>query len=173
VEAVDKLRDTMQSHERCSVVEVMGHESGNLATYVGISTGATAILVPEIPCDINDLFEKMRVARIRGRHHHIIIIAEGVGHASELAESIRRETGIETRGTVLGHVQRGGSPSARDRVTATRMGCCAVDTLLAGRTNRVICYRDSDIVDMDIDEALSLPRSYHEDMYKTASRLAY
>ena len=172
VEAIDKLRDTMQSHERCSVVEVMGNRSGNLAMYVGIAVGAGSILIPERKTNPEEIYEKIRMGRIRGRHHHIIVMAEGVGQAHELAAAIREQTGIETRVTTLGHIQRGGSPSPRDRVTATRMGCHAVDALLEGKTNRVVCYRNAEIVDMDIEEALALPKNLHEDMYFTASRIA-
>lgn len=173
VEAIDKLRDTMQSHERCSVVEVMGNNSGNLAMYVGIAVGASAIIIPEHPTNPEEIYETIRMGRIHGRHHHIIVLAEGVGKAHELALAIREHTGIETRETTLGHIQRGGVPSARDRVTATRMGCHAVDALLEGKSNRVVCYHSNIITDMDIEEALALPKDFHEDMFKTASRIAY
>lgn len=173
VEAIDKLRDTMQSHERCSVVEVMGHNSGNLAMYVGIAAGASAIIIPERPTDREEIYETIRMGRIHGRHHHIIVLAEGVGQAHELALAIRENTGIETRETTLGHIQRGGTPSPRDRVTATRMGCHAVDALLEGKSNRVVCYHSNVITDMDIEEALALPKNFHEDMFKTATRIAY
>ena len=173
IECIDKLRDTMQSHERCSVVEVMGNNSGNLAMYVGIAVGASSIIIPERPTDPEEIFEKIRLGRIHGRHHHIIVMAEGVGKAHELALAIREHTGIETRETTLGHIQRGGSPSARDRVTATRMGCHAVDALLEGKSNRVVCYHSNVITDMDIEEALALPKNFHEDMFHTASRIAY
>ncbi|MBE6935245.1 MAG: 6-phosphofructokinase [Ruminococcaceae bacterium] len=173
VEAIDKLRDTMQSHERCSIVEVMGNRSGNLTMYVGIAVGASSILIPERPIDVSEIYEKIRISRIRGRHHHIIVTAEGVGNAHELAEGIRQETGLDTRVTTLGHIQRGGSPTARDRVTATRMGCRAVDALLEGKSSRVICNRNGIITDMDIEEALALPKEIHEDMFQTASRITY
>lgn len=173
VEAIDKLRDTMQSHERCSVVEVMGNNSGNLAMYVGIAVGASAIIIPEHPTNPEEIYETIRMGRIHGRHHHIIVLAEGVGKAHELALAIREHTGIETRETTLGHIQRGGVPSARDRVTATRMGCHAVDALLEGKSNRVVCYHSNIITDMDIEEALALPKDFHEDMFNTASRIAY
>lgn len=173
VEAIDKLRDTMQSHERCSVVEVMGNNSGNLAMYVGIAVGASAIIIPEHPTNPEEIYETIRMGRIHGRHHHIIVLAEGVGKAHELALAIREHTGIETRETTLGHIQRGGVPSARDRVTATRMGCHAVDALLEGKSNRVVCYHSNVITDMDIEEALALPKDFHEDMFNTASRIAY
>lgn len=147
--------------------------SGNLAMYVGIAVGASAIIIPERPTNPEDIYEKIRMGRIHGRHHHIIVLAEGVGKAHELALAIREHTGIETRETTLGHIQRGGTPSARDRVTATRMGCHAVDALLAGKSNRVVCYHSNVISDMDIEEALALPKDFHEDMYHAALRIAY
>ena len=172
LDAIDKLRDTMQSHERCSVVEVMGRNSGALAMYVGIACGATAILIPEKEANFDDLYEKMRMGRIHGRNHHIIIVAEGVGTADEVARDIREHTGVETRVTVLGHVQRGGKPNARDRVAATRLGVKAVDTLIEGRSNRVICFQKNEIVDIDIMEGLSMPETFHEEMYDVSLRVA-
>lgn len=170
IEAIDRLRDTMQSHERCSVVEVMGHRAGNLAQYVGIATGATAVLVPEHPWNFEkDVAERVRAARINGRTHFMIIVAEGAfnddeimknpGSAVKVAEMIREELGIDPRVTVLGHIQRGGSPNARDRVTATRMGYWAVECLAAGKTNRVVCHQNGTICDMDMDEALAVPHA--------------
>lgn len=168
IEAIDRLRDTMQSHERCSVVEVMGHRAGNLAQYVGIATGATAVLVPERKWNFEeDVAERIRNARLNGRTHFMIIVAEGAfnddaimkdpGSAMKVAEMIRENLGIDPRVTVLGHIQRGGCPNARDRVTATRMGYAAVECLAAGMTNRVICHRFGAICDMDMDEALAIP----------------
>ena len=169
LECIDRLRDTMQSHERCSVVEVMGNRSGALAMYVGIASGATSILIPEKPVDMEkDVFERMRRGRIQHRNHHIVIVAEGVGHADDVAKAIREETGIDTRVTVLGHIQRGGSPTVRDRVTATRMGVQAVSCLMAGKTNRVVCAWNDSIIDRDIEEALAMPPQFHEEIYETA-----
>ncbi len=169
LESIDRLRDTMQAHERCSVVEVMGNKSGALAMYVGVASGATSILIPEKEVDMErDVFERMRRGRIQHRNHHIVIVAEGVGHADSIAAAIHEETGIETRVTVLGHVQRGGAPTARDRVTATQMGCHAVQCLLEGKTNRVVCVSDNDIIDRDIEEALVMPDHFDENLYKTA-----
>ena len=166
LECIDRLRDTMQSHERCSVVEVMGNRSGALAMYVGIASGATSILIPEKPVDMEkDVFERMRRGRIQHRNHHIVIVAEGVGHADDVAKAIREETGIDTRVTVLGHIQRGGSPTVRDRVTATRMGVQAVSCLMAGKTNRVVCAWNDSIIDRDIEEALAMPPQFHEELY--------
>ena len=171
IEAIDRLRDTMQSHERCSVVEVMGHRSGNLAMYVGIACGATAVLVPEKTTDMErEIFARMRDGRIHHRNHHIIIVAEGFGSADSLAKDIHEATGIETRVTVLGHVQRGGSPSARDRVMATQLGTAAVNALLAGKTNRVIAALNDSVTDLDIEEALALPPVFHEELYNVAKQ---
>lgn len=166
VEAVDRLRDTMQSHERCSVVEVMGRNAGHLALYVGLSSGATAVLVPEKPIDFErDVAERIRFARINGKTHFMIIVAEGAGSAMEIGDRIHNELGVDTRVTILGHIQRGGTPSARDRVTATEMGFCAVKILFSGGTNRVVCERAGKITDVDIDEALSMKKGLDEDEY--------
>ncbi|MDL2273585.1 6-phosphofructokinase [Oscillospiraceae bacterium OttesenSCG-928-G22] len=168
LEALDKLRDTMQSHERCSVVEVMGRHAGHLAMYVGIACGATAALVPEYPVDFEaDVIEKIRRGRINGRSHFLFIIAEGLGNTQEIAARINEETGLDPRVTILGHVQRGGAPSARDRVTATRMGDFAIDLIADGRENRVICTRNSEILDIDIGEAVGMKKGLQESMYRT------
>lgn len=173
IEAIDKIRDTMQSHERCSVIEVMGHRAGNLALYVGIATGATAVLVPEEPWDFEeDVAEKIRSARISGRTHFMIIVAEGAkrkadgsldndvvgngGAGYQVADLIKEELGLDTRVSVLGHMQRGGAPSARDRVTATNMGYYAVNLLAEGKTNRVVVRQDGVITDMDMIEGLKM-----------------
>ena len=166
LDAIDKLRDTMQSHERCSVVEVMGRNAGHLALYVGIACGAQAVLVPEMPFDFErDVIEKIRAGRINKRSHYIIIQAEGVGSAIDVTNRIIEETGIDTRLTILGHIQRGGSPTARDRVMASRFGAYAVHTLMEGKTNRVVCLKDGDLCDIDIDTALNMKKNLREDMY--------
>ncbi len=161
LESIDKLRDTMQSHERCSVVEVMGRHAGHLALYVGAASGATAVLVPELEIDYEkDVVEPIRRARLNGRTHFMIIVAEGVeGGAYEVSRRIQEATGLNARVTILGHVQRGGSPSARDRVMATYMGYEAVRLLAEGKRNRVICLQDDKYVDYDISEALSMKKS--------------
>lgn len=172
IECVDRLRDTMQSHERCSVVEVMGRRAGHLALYVGIASGAAFILVPEKPSNWEkELVERVRHARIRGRTHFIVIVAEGAGHASEVAEFIEKETGIDTRLTVIGHIQRGGTPTARDRVTASRMGEYAVELLRQGKKNRIVAMVSSELCDFDVVEALSMKRGLQEEMYNTAVKL--
>ncbi|MBR5542786.1 MAG: 6-phosphofructokinase [Oscillospiraceae bacterium] len=169
LEAIDKLRDTMQSHERCSVVEVMGHNAGHLALHVGIACGAQAVLVPEKPFDFQrDVVEKIRAGRINKRSHYIIIQAEGVGSSIGITKRIVEETGIDTRLTILGHIQRGGSPTARDRVMASRFGEYAVHTLMAGKTNRVVCAKDNELCDIDINEALEMKKGIPEDMYLTS-----
>ncbi len=169
LEAIDKLRDTMQSHERCSVVEVMGHNAGHLALHVGIACGAQAVLVPEKPFDFHrDVVEKIRAGRINKRSHYIIIQAEGVGSSIDITNRIIEETGIDTRLTILGHIQRGGSPTARDRVMASRFGEYAVHTLMAGETNRVVCLKDGNLCNIDINTALEMKKDIQEDMYITS-----
>ena len=160
IECIDKLRDTMQSHERCSVVEVMGRNAGYLAMYVGLAVGATAVLVPEEPIDFeNDVIEKIRRARLNGFTHYMIVVAEGAGSASEIAGRIKDAIDLDPRVTVLGHIQRGGSPTGRDRVNATKMGYLAVELLLAGKTNRVVCTSEGSFTDVDIEEGFCMTRS--------------
>ena len=163
IECIDKLRDTMQSHERCSVVEVMGRNAGYLAMYVGLATGATAVLVPEEPIDFDrDVIEKIRQARLNGFKHYMIVVAEGAGSAAEIAVKIKEAIDLDPRVTVLGHIQRGGTPSARDRVNATKMGYYAVETLLQGKSGRIICTHEGTITDVDIDEGLSMKKSIQQ-----------
>ena len=162
IECIDKLRDTMQSNERCSVVEVMGRNAGYLANYVGIACGATAVLVPEETIDYErDVIEKIRAARLNGFTHYMIVVAEGAASAMEVAEKIKEGTGLDPRVTVLGHIQRGGSPTARDRVTATRMGYYAVKCLAEGKANRVVCVQSGDVIDVDIQEALNMTKTLY------------
>ena len=163
IECIDKLRDTMQSHERCSVVEVMGRNAGYLAMYVGLAVGATAVLVPEDPFDLErDVIEKIRRARLNGFTHYMIVVAEGAGTATEIARQIKEAIDMDPRVTVLGHIQRGGSPTGRDRVNATKMGYKAVELLLEGKTNRVVCTHDGGITDVDIEEGLAMKRSIQQ-----------
>lgn len=173
IECVDKLRDTMQSHERCSVVEVMGRRAGYLALYVGISVGATAVLIPERPVDFDrDVVEKIRQARLSGTTHYMVVVAEGAGSAVDIGKRIHEELGIDPRVTVLGHIQRGGSPSARDRETASRMGYEAVQSLAEGRGNRIICTQDGKVVDLDMEEALAMTKQFQMDRYQVLEALA-
>ena len=160
IECIDKLRDTMQSHERCSVVEVMGRNAGFLAMYVGLAVGATAVLVPEKEIDFEkDVIEKLRQARLHGFTHYMIVVAEGAGDANEIAQRIRESIDLDPRVTVLGHIQRGGSPSGRDRVNATKMGFMAVELLLAGKNNRIVCTNAGTYTDVDIDEGLAMHKN--------------
>lgn len=159
IECIDKLRDTMQSHERCSVVEVMGRNAGFLAMYVGLAVGATAVLVPEEKIDFErDVIEKIRGARLNGFTHYMIVVAEGAGSASDIAAKIKESIDLDPRVTVLGHIQRGGTPTGRDRVNATKMGYLAVELLLAGKTNRVVVTNEGNFIDIDIDEGFAMRR---------------
>ena len=167
VEAIDRLRDTMQSHERCSVVEVMGRNAGHLALYVGLATGATAVLVPEKPLDFDgDVIDRIRQARLAGNTHFMIIVAEGAGSAIEIGKGIHEELGLDPRVTILGHIQRGGTPSARDRVMASRMGYQAVKALAEGKTNRLICSRHGSMVDLDLEEGLAMKKGLNAQQYE-------
>ena len=168
MEMVDKIRDTAQSHERCSVVEVMGRRAGYIALQTGIAVGATAVLVPEVEVSIEDVIRKIRDTKNTGKKHFIVVVAEGIGGVEDIAKRIEESTGIESRATVLGHVQRGGSPTVRDRVMATQMGYAAVELLNKGIGNRVICYRDGKIVNEDIYEALNMKKPFDDDMYNIA-----
>ena len=173
MEMVDRLRDTTESHDRCSVVEVMGRRCGDIALQTGIAVGATAILVPEVPYDFErDVIQRMKFTQKTGKKHFIIIVAEGVGGVDKLAKDIQEQTGIESRATVLGHVQRGGSPTLRDRVMASRMGYHAVELLDKGIGNRVVAYRESKVVDFDITEALDMKRVFDKDLYEIALRIS-
>ena len=173
MDMIDKLRDTAQSHDRCSVVEVMGRRAGYLALNVGIACGATSILVPEIPFDFEkDILERMAATAKTQKKHFIIIVAEGVGGVLEMAKSIEERTGIETRATILGHVQRGGSPTLRDRVLASQMGNKAVDLLIEGKSNRVVTIQNDHILDYDIEEALAMKKPFDLDLYEMAHEVS-
>ena len=155
IECIDKLRDTMQSHERCSVVEVMGRRAGHLALQVGCAVGATAICLPERQLDFDtEIVERMRIGRIKGRNHHIIIVAEGYGSAQDVADQIHEATGIDTRVTILGHIQRGGSPTAVDRILASRMGEAAIEAILDGQRNVMIGTMNGKIVYVPFAKAI-------------------
>lgn len=173
MDMVDRLRDTTQSHARCSIVEVMGRHAGFMALHTGIAVGATAILVPEIECDVErDIIARIHKTQESGKKHFIIVVAEGVGHVEELAKYIEKTCGIESRATVLGHVQRGGSPSLRDRVNASAMGHKAVTLLEQGIGNRVVCLNRNEIVDKDIYEALNEKKEYEYDLHKIAEEIS-
>ncbi len=167
IDCIDRLRDTMQSHERCSVVEVMGRHAGFLALYVGMAVGATAVLVPEEEYDFkNNVAEKIRRARLSGKTNFMIVVAEGAASAVDVGKQIQEELGLDPRVTILGHIQRGGIPTAKDRVMATRMGYEAVCALAAGKTNRVICSNDDKIFDVDIEEGLAMKKTLNPEEYE-------
>ena len=173
MEMVDRLRDTTQSHERGSVLEVMGRRAGYLALQTGIAVGATSILVPEVPFDIDkDIVARMRKTQLSGKKHFIVVVAEGVGGVQELAKEIEARTGIESRATVLGHVQRGGSPTVRDRVMASQMGHHAVELLSQGIGNKVVCFKHDEIISKDIYEALAEQKEFDFDLYKIAHEIS-
>ena len=172
IEAIDKLRDTGQSHERVSVVEVMGRNAGHLALYTAMAAGASAVLLPEKEVDLeHDVIDVIRRGCIHGRRHHIVVVAEGVGHVHEYAKTIEEETGLETRVTVLGYIQRGGAPSGRDRVSAAMMGVRAIDVLKSDASSRVIVERNGRFEDMDIEEALQMKRELDEEMFVACNRI--
>ena len=166
MEAIDRLRETSNSHERCSVVEVMGRSAGYIALWCGIANGAEQIILPEkFDNNYDKLIEQIRNNRKSGMTHQIIINAEGIGHSYGLAKRIEEATGIETRATILGHLQRGGSPTARDRVCASVMGAYAVDTIVKGGRNRLIGYKNGHVYDIDIEEAFSIQKSIDDYEY--------
>ena len=169
LELVDRLRDTCESHGRCSVVEVMGRRAGHIALQTGLATGAVTILMPEIGGNVNEVIEKIEAARKKGKNHFVVMVAEGIGGVDEMAKQIEAATGIETRGTVLGHIQRGGAPTLRDRVIASEMGYEAVNLLKEGIGNRVVAYKQGALVNYDIYEALNMTKSYDEYMYLVAT----
>jgi 6-phosphofructokinase 1 len=172
MEMVDRLRDTAQSHDRCTVVEVMGRGAGYLALHSGVACGATAILVPEIKADVKvDILDKISNAQKTGKKHFIVVVAEGIGDVDTLAKQIQSVTGIDSRATVLGHVQRGGTPSVRDRVTASKMGYEAVQLLSQGIGNRVVAEKDGKIVDYDIYDALNMTKPFEEKLYEVANSI--
>ena len=173
MEAIDKVRDTSTSHERCSIIEVMGRNAGYLALWCGIANGAEDILLPEkYDYDEQKIIDNIIDSRRRGKMHHIIINAEGVGHSASMARRIEAATGIETRATILGHMQRGGSPTAKDRVYASIMGCMAVDLLIEGKSERVVGYKDGHFQDFDIDEALEMVKGIDEYQYEIATAMS-
>ena len=173
MEAIDKVRDTSTSHERCSIIEVMGRRAGYIALWCGIANGAEDILLPEkYDYDEQRLVNNIIEKRKRGKKHHIIVNAEGIGHSASMAKRIEAATGIETRATILGHMQRGGSPTAKDRVYASTMGALAVELLCEGKSNRVVGYSHGDFVDFDFDEALSMQKGISEFQYRVSKDLS-
>jgi 6-phosphofructokinase 1 len=172
MEAIDKVRDTSTSHERCSIIEVMGRNAGYIALWCGFANGAEDILLPErYDGDEQSLINRIIENRKRGKKHHIIINAEGIGHSSSMARRIEAATGIETRATILGHMQRGGAPTCKDRVYASIMGARAVELLCEGKSNRVVGYKHGEYVDFDIQEALAMTKDIPEDQYQISKML--
>lgn len=172
IDAIDKIRDTSTSHERVSIVEVMGRNCGDIALHTGLACGAEYIITPEKGYDREELCKVIKEGKHGGKIHNLIVLAEGVGGASELAKYVEAQTGIETRATVLGHIQRGGSPSTFDRVLASKMGSKAVELLLDGKTSRVVGIKKNEIFDQDIDEALALDRKFDEKLYSIAEEIS-
>lgn len=172
MDAIDKVKDTSSSHERCSIIEVMGRHAGYIALWCGVANGAEDILLPE-KYDYNEqqLVDHIIANRRRGKKHHLIINAEGIGHSTSMAKRIEAATGIETRATILGYMQRGGAPTCKDRYYASIMGAYATDILLQGKSNRVVCYRDGKFVDLDIEEALAMTKDFPEYEYQISKNL--
>ncbi len=173
LDAIDKIRDTSYSHERCSVLEVMGRKAGWIAINCGIGGGAEAVVLPENPFDIDqDIIKPIIDGRNRGKKHYLVIVAEGVGGAVDIAKYIEEKTDIATRATILGHIQRGGSPTIQDRVMGSRMGAAAIEALREGRYNRIIAVQSGKIVDIDIVEALNMKKSMDNDLVELSRILA-
>ncbi|NEZ46738.1 6-phosphofructokinase [Clostridium niameyense] len=173
LDAINKLRDTSTSHERVSVVEVMGRNCGDIALYTGVAGGAESIIIPEKDYNPDELCKTILEGKLRGKMHNLILLAEGVGGANELAKYVEEVTGIETRATILGHIQRGGSPTCMDRVLASRMAYNAVELLMEGKSSRVVGIKNGQITDMDINEALSIKGKFDKKLYEIASVLSY
>lgn len=172
-DSIDKIRDTSSSHDRCSIIEVMGRNAGYIAIYVAIACGAEVVLIPEREYDFDrDVITPILEGKSRGKRHSIVIVAEGIGGVAELAKKIEKATGIESRSTVIGHVQRGGSPTVRDRVVASQMGAKAVDLLLEGKSNRIVCMKDSIITDVDIEEGLKMTKDVPQELIDLAIKLS-
>ena len=173
VESIDKLRDTSQSHDRCSVVEVMGRNAGHLALYAGLATGAIATLIPEREFNLDrDVVDRMKSTMTTGKHHFIVVVAEGVGNSKDMCYYIEQRTGVETRLTVLGHVQRGGNATAMERVYASAMGYRAIELLEKGVSSRIVGVKENRIYDIDIDEAMQLKKDINELYYKVAREIS-
>ena len=173
MEAIDKIRDTASSHERCSIIEVMGRDAGYIALWCGLANGAEQVLIPEkYDFDEQKIVNNIIANWKRGKRHYIIINAEGIGHSTSLARRIEAATGMETRATILGHMQRGGSPTCKDRVYASTMGAYAVDLLCEGKSNRVVAYKDGKFVDYDVDEALAMEKHISDYQFNVGKNLS-
>ncbi|NLN40801.1 MAG: 6-phosphofructokinase [Clostridiales bacterium] len=172
VDAINKIRDTVTSHQRANVIEVMGRGRGDIALYTGVAGGAEHIIMPEVPFDINDLCKRLIQGKDRGKRSHIIMLAESMFDVNELCKEIEDKTGIETRATVLGHIQRGGSPTVADRILASRMGYHAVKLLKEGIGNRLVCIRNNQITDCDIEEGLAMQKEFDQELYEISKVLS-
>lgn len=173
VDAMDRLNDTCQSHERCSVVEVMGRHAGHIALNTGIATDAVQIMTEEVPATIDEVIKNIKKGRETGRDHFIIVVSEGYGNPVEIADEIQMRTGIDSRATILGHIQRGGSPTLTDRVNATRMGHYAVELLDSGKSNRVVALKNGKLVDYDIQEALAMKKGLDMSLYQMMMEISF
>ncbi len=173
MEMVDKLRDTAQSHLRCSVVEVMGRNAGYIALNTGIAVGATYIITKEEPFTMNDVIGKILEGKKNGKENFIIVVAEGIGNSEQIAKEIEEATGVESRATILGHVQRGGNPTVRDRVAASQLGHYAVELLSKGIGNRVVGFQNNQLVDYDIQEALKMKKQFEHKLYEIANEISF
>lgn len=172
LESVEKIRDTSSSHSRNNVIQVMGRNCGDLALYAGLAGGAEMVIIPEIQCNINEVCDKIMQGRARGKRHSIIILAEGAGDAKSLSELIESRTGIATRYSVLGYTQRGGTPSAFDRLTGSQMGAMAVQLLIESAAGRALGVRGNEIFHMDMEEALSVERKFDKATYELTKILS-
>ena len=172
VDAINKIRDTVTSHQRANVIEVMGRGRGDIALYTGVAGGAEHIIVPEVPFDINELCKSLIQGKDRGKRSHIILLAESMFDVNDLCKEIEDKTGIETRATVLGHIQRGGSPTVADRILASRMGYHAVQLLKEGIGNRLVCIRNNKITDCDIEEGLAMQKEFDHELYEISKVLS-
>ncbi|MCC8141235.1 MAG: 6-phosphofructokinase [Lachnospiraceae bacterium] len=173
MQAIDKIRDSASAHERCSIIEVMGREAGYIALWCGIANGAEQILIPEkYDYDEQEIVDDIIASLKRGKKHYIIIVAEGVGHSTSMARRFEAATGMVTRATILGHMQRGGSPTCKDRVYATMMGAMAADLLCEGKSNRLVAYKDGAFVDFDIDEALAMEKNISDYQFMVGQRMS-
>lgn len=172
VDAMSKLRDTSTSHGRANIVEVMGRDCGDIALYAGLAGGAESIIVPEIKFDIDEVAKKLINGRNRGKLHHIIVLAEGVGNAYKISEQLTEKTSVNSRVTILGHIQRGGTPSTFDRILGSEMGRRAVELLIDGKSARAVGIKENKLIDLDISEALDIKKEFQVDMYETAKQLS-
>lgn len=172
IDSIDKIRDTATSHERTYVIEVMGRDAGDLALYAGLADGAESIIIPEKPHDFNEVVERLKSGHKRGKRHSIIVLSEGVGEGFTYGKQILDATGFDTRVTVLGHIQRGGSPSAQDRVLASRLGAAAVDLLMAGKDSRIVGLKNSELTHLDIIDVLSKKHTINESIYQLSKELS-